>query len=144
MVNKNNGGGGPSYQTEESNKKRSESNKGKNSGSKNGMWGKSGELHPMFGKQSRSKGIKRPDNTIRMTGDLNPMKNKEVVKKNKEKVEKKVLRLNKNTLEVEKEYRSISEASREMKISVANISGCCNNNGYKTAGGFKWKFKIVE
>lgn len=39
-------------------------------------------------------------------------------------------------------FDSIREAERETGIHRAHISKCCNNkSNYKTAGGFKWKFK---
>lgn len=38
-------------------------------------------------------------------------------------------------------YYSSQEASRKNKISQGSISACCNNNR-KSAGGFKWKYKI--
>lgn len=39
-------------------------------------------------------------------------------------------------------FNSIREAAKEMNINRKGISGCCNNLiNYKTAGGFKWKFK---
>lgn len=38
-------------------------------------------------------------------------------------------------------YHSIKEASRELGISAAGISRCCNGvKYYKTAGGYHWRF----
>ncbi len=38
-------------------------------------------------------------------------------------------------------YISLAQASRETGILRENISKCCNNiKGWKTAGGYKWKF----
>lgn len=40
------------------------------------------------------------------------------------------------------EYSSAKEASSQTKINQGNISMCClNKYGYKTAGGYIWKFK---
>ena len=39
-----------------------------------------------------------------------------------------------------KQWDSIADAQRELKIR--HISDCCSNNGiYKSAGGYKWKYK---
>jgi hypothetical protein len=44
-----------------------------------------------------------------------------------------------------KEWFNISIASRELKISRTTINGCCCNNIVnKTAGGFKWKYKLQK
>lgn len=44
--------------------------------------------------------------------------------------------------DVIEEYNSINEASRHTGVDVTGIWGCCNGRyGYKTAGGYKWKFK---
>lgn len=40
-----------------------------------------------------------------------------------------------------KEYKSLSEAKKILGISVTNISNCLSGVS-KTAGGFKWKYKI--
>ena len=41
-----------------------------------------------------------------------------------------------------KEYNSITEAERCTGIKRGNICYCCKNiKGYKSAGGFKWKYK---
>ena len=54
---------------------------------------------------------------------------------------KTVLQLNKDG-SVFNEYFSVREASRQTGIQQSNISHVCNGNcGFKTAGGFKWKFK---
>lgn len=42
------------------------------------------------------------------------------------------------------EYPSIYKASAENNIPYANIYNCCIGNGYKSAGGFVWKFKEKE
>lgn len=41
-----------------------------------------------------------------------------------------------------KEYPSAAEASRQTGINHTNIIGCCNGKyGYKSAGGYIWKYK---
>lgn len=40
------------------------------------------------------------------------------------------------------EWVSASVAGKKLKISPSHISKCCKNKiGFKTAGGFKWKYK---
>ena len=40
------------------------------------------------------------------------------------------------------EYVSISEAGRQTKIKITNIAQCCRHKkGYKSAGGYIWKYK---
>lgn len=42
------------------------------------------------------------------------------------------------------EYKSETEASRQTGISQSQIDGCCKGKyGYKTAGGYVWKYKEV-
>ena len=44
-------------------------------------------------------------------------------------------------VETGKVYHSTREASRQTGIPNTNISGCCRGDyGYKTAGGFHWKY----
>jgi len=40
-----------------------------------------------------------------------------------------------------KEFSSIKEASKITGANKLSISRCCRNKGYKTSGGYKWKFK---
>ena len=54
---------------------------------------------------------------------------------------KAVIQLDKNNNFIA-EYKSISEASRQTGIDKVHISQCCREiKHYKTAGGYKWKFK---
>ena len=62
------------------------------------------------------------------------------IKKSSDKRSKAVLMLDIYTDEIVKEYKSISEASREMKISTGNIVAVCKCDR-KNAGGYKWKYK---
>lgn len=44
-------------------------------------------------------------------------------------------------VELNKIFESIKEASKELKIQQAHISGCCNKRKhYNTAGGYHWKY----
>lgn len=53
-----------------------------------------------------------------------------------------VLQLNKTTEEVVAEYESLAAAERSTGINHGNISNVCNKKpGYKSAGGYKWKWK---
>lgn len=58
------------------------------------------------------------------------------------KVSKPILQLNSNG-ELLKEWESGKKAMRELKISDASISQCCKGIR-KTAGGFKWEYKIKD
>ena len=40
------------------------------------------------------------------------------------------------------EYVSACQAAREVGVIRSHISSCClNKYGFKTAGGFRWRFK---
>lgn len=44
-------------------------------------------------------------------------------------------------VELGKIFNSIKEASKELEIQQAHISGCCNKRRhYNTAGGYHWKY----
>jgi hypothetical protein len=44
-----------------------------------------------------------------------------------------------------KEYKYIREACRELNIGEGTIHGCLSGrNGQKTAGGFRWKYKLED
>lgn len=60
------------------------------------------------------------------------------LKKSIEKQKKKVLMIDNNN-NILKKYDSISEASRENKISPSVICGCCKGI-YKTGKGYYWKY----
>ena len=40
-----------------------------------------------------------------------------------------------------KEWSGTIEASRTLKIHASNITCCCQGKGYKSAGGFVWRYK---
>lgn len=55
---------------------------------------------------------------------------------------KKIIQLTKNG-EFVAEYESAREAERITGIEHSNISGCClKKYGFKSAGNYKWKFKL--
>lgn len=44
-------------------------------------------------------------------------------------------------IELNKKYNSIKEASKELNIQQAHISGCCaGRKHYNTAGGYHWQY----
>jgi len=133
--------------SEEHKSKISEALKGEN----NGMFGKTGELNPAFGKG--------------LTGELNPWYGKKHSDESKQKMSaakkgkqspRKGIKLSEHTINLMisnkvkpvlqydldnnfiKEWESIASVVRELKIH--NISKVCKGVA-KTAGGFIWKYK---
>ena len=52
-----------------------------------------------------------------------------------------VLQIDKNTNEVVKQYYGIGEVERQTGICNQQISKCClKRKGYKTAGGYIWRY----
>jgi hypothetical protein len=48
------------------------------------------------------------------------------------------------TMEFIKKWDSATSAERYLKINKSNITACCKNKyGFKTAGGFIWKYEIL-
>lgn len=78
------------------------------------------------------------ENQIHSSKVLNTKYNLTGLNKSREKQKVKVdmFDLNNNFI---KSFNSISEASREVKISPSVICGCCKGI-YKTGGGFVWKY----
>ena len=62
---------------------------------------------------------------------------------NGNKNDKKIDQLNIKTNKVIKTWDSLSEASKTLKMSMANISSCLNGTR-KTAHGFRWKFHVKK
>lgn len=60
------------------------------------------------------------------------------IEKSRDSKSKKVVMIN-NSNRIVREFKSISEASRQMKINSSNISMVCNGQRSK-AGGFYWKY----
>ena len=55
---------------------------------------------------------------------------------------KPILQINKEANEVIREWPSIIQVERELGINQSSISRCCKGKKYyKSAGGFKWKYK---
>ena len=71
-------------------------------------------------------------------------KQRENAKRNGKKTSKTVLQydLQGNLI---KEWESTMEVERQLKIDNANISACCRRKyGYKTAGGYIWRYKDAQ
>ena len=104
----------------------------------------SGENNPMYHKNhSFETKIKMSENRPSYVGENNPNYGKKCSKLAKEKSSdvnsKPVLQMDDNEKLI-KRWNSASEAGRELKISIGNISRVCVNlRG--TAGGFRWKFE---
>jgi hypothetical protein len=62
------------------------------------------------------------------------------VKLAKEKNSKSVLQFTKDG-EFVNEFPSAREASRQTRIDQSQISKCCRGKGYKSCGGYLWKYK---
>lgn len=89
--------------------------------------------------------LHRNNLSLSLTGRTSPNKGKKFSDEHKEKLSKSstrkkmIVQMNLNG-DVIKIWNSITEAQKELKIR--HISECCSNNEtYKTAGGYKWKFK---
>ena len=74
-----------------------------------------------------------------MTEENKIRKNKNLLK-GSEKMKKQVNQYSKDNIFI-KSFNSITEASKETATDYNSLSSVCNNKkGYKTAGGFIWKF----
>ena len=62
------------------------------------------------------------------------------IKKSAAAKSKKVQMVDVHSRKVIKTFSSISEASKEMKISSGNISAVCRGDGRKQAGGYIWRY----
>jgi len=85
-------------------------NRGKLSGKRNPMFGKTGEKHPSYG----MRGIKHH-------------------------ASKKIIQIDPRTNHTVNVYESMREAERVTNISHVTIGRCCNGK-LKTSGGFVWKY----
>lgn len=110
-----NGGNCVGKMSEETKKKISKSNIGKNTGIKNGMYGK----HP--------KGEFKK-------GNIPHNKGKKTSEEERRKRSKPVLCVETNTI-----YYSMHNADEKTGVSFKMISACCNKKR-KTAGGYHWEF----
>ncbi len=93
-------------------------------------------------------GTSKPASTkqIEIMINHNPMKNPETVRKasitrnRNGRLRKPVNQYTKTGVLI-KEWPSVIDASKKLDIPDSNISRNCNNKGYKSAGGFVWKYK---
>jgi len=129
----------------ESRQKMSNSHKGKNTGNKNPMFGKT---HSELAKLKISKAWKgkkhRPESILKIqkatAGENNPMYSKFGIEHGASKT---VVQLTKEGKFV-KNWDCISDAGRFLQMkSTSNISGCCRGKR-KTAAGFKWKYNVSK
>lgn len=135
LENKNKGGGGLEYHTQETKNKISNSFKSKSKE----------EIESINNKRRLSNLGKK-----RIGGGRKPYTKEQKIAlgnrlyyKSEEfrgKKRKPVLKINKNTLEIIKEYNSLEEASLDCNINSSDICNCCRGN-QKTSGGFVWKYK---
>jgi group I intron endonuclease len=124
--------------TEETKKKMSEANKGKEPWCKGKHHSeetriklsesKKGEKNHFYGKHLSEEHRKKLSEALK--GSYNTKNSKPV------------LQIDKDTNEVIAEFPSVSEAARHFGIYDTGICGCCNGKkGYNTAAGFKWQYK---
>lgn len=124
--------------TEETRKKISEANKGKNKGKT--PWNKG---------KHRSEETKRKISEAHK-GDKNGMYGKHLSEEHKNNLSKAltnrsdqskpVLQIDKNTNEVVAEFPSIHEVKRQLNYNSGHIASCCNGKK-KSYGGFIWRYK---
>lgn len=153
LENKNNGGGGPTFQSEITKNKISKTiKKNKTRGSKISVSNK-GRISPMKGKTQNNEWKVYMSNSIKnnknrgskISKSLNLLSNK--TKQNKNNLisksnSKPIIQydLEGNFI---KEWKSSKEASRKLHIYDSNIN-CCLKGKYKSSNGFKWKYKLTN
>jgi hypothetical protein len=84
------------------------------------------------------------DNIQLTTWDENKKKRTTDIKKGiaTGKCQRPVVQISKDGVEITS-FRSLKEAERATGVNVSNIHNVCSGRyGFKTAGGFKWKFKM--
>lgn len=109
-----------------------------------------GDKNPNFGKKMSDEQKKKiSEKRIQLLKDGKILKNKitekqlNALEKGRELIRRKVGKFDNNNNLLE-QFDSITEASNNTNISYSTISKVCNNTkGYKTAGGFIWKFIIT-
>lgn len=128
------GGSGPSFQTQLTKDKISKALKGKSSPKSKF---KKGKEHGHFGKSKNQISINKVIKSL--TG----------VKKSKEHIIKMSLNRSKPILQFDldgnliREWISATEAANNLKKLKSSITQCCKGK-YKTAYGFKWKYKLLN
>lgn len=94
--------------------------------------------------KNRLSGLYR-EQSIKMSGIFNPMKNPEISRMVHEKnsiiKRKPVVQFTKKDKIFIKEWSGIIDAANILKIQESSITKCCKKNGYKSAGGFYWEYK---
>jgi len=125
-------------------------------GAKNGNHGKFGEENPFYGK-------KHSDETItKLSGKNHHSVGRTISDSTREKLSQAMLRrvdlhnpqpwawkqvnqIDKKTNKVIKTWESMTAAAKGVNTYVNGISCCCNKKPkYKTAGGFKWEYTLVN
>lgn len=139
------GGNSNKHLSEELKRKLSESNKGKNVGSKNGMYGKPGT---MLGKKF-SEDHNRKISESKAGKQLSDEHKKKISESHKGRFpseESKIKMSENNTrvkkvycIELKRQWNRIMDAEKELGISHTKISMCCTNKR-KTAGGYHWGY----
>ena len=97
-----------------------------------------------YNKLSKINKAKRPVKIEAIVDELLEKYLRKDLRPAKEKVDRRltVLQINKETDEIIAEHESVQAAHRATNISDGSICYCClNRPGFKTAGGFKWKYK---
>lgn len=94
----------------------------------------------------RSKGRKHSQETKNKMSIINKNRSKELVKRITDKNKIPIIQLDLYNNFIS-EWDSATDAGKALKITPSDISCCCKGkykNRYKTAGGFKWKYKNNE
>ena len=151
LENKNNGGGGPTYMSDDikilmSDKMRNNKERGIKIGNAN-----RGRISPMKGKTQTEEWKRNMSVLISNNLDRNNKisdSHKSKSKEDKQIIIGKIIKGNSipiNQYDLEgnfiQEWDSAKHASRELKLLDSNIN-CCLKGKYKQSGGFKWKYKM--
>ena len=107
-------------------------------------WVKSGyenKLKPSIDRKNDYKGYSLDNIQLMTWGENNKKSHLDRINGINNKQSKAVIGINKKTGE-KTEFYSMSKAGRVRNIKISNISKCCSNKkGYKSAGGYIWKFR---
>ena len=66
---------------------------------------------------------------------------KDIARRNGSARKKAVLQIDRDSGNVIAEFESAKEASIKTSVDHAHLCACCTGKGYKTAGGFVWRYK---
>lgn len=98
-----------------------------------GLRGRKGKDNPLFGRKRPQEDVEKTRNTKKLNGSY---------EKAAKKMNKPVIQYDINDILI-KEWSSIKMASESLGIHRTTIGMVCSKNGInKTAGGYKWEFKI--